>query len=672
MRDPRLAILIPTLLGLLGLFACDDGDDRRGGGEGEGEGEGAEGEGAEGEGAEGEGAEGEGAEGEGAEGEGAEGEGAEGEGEGEGAEGEGEGEGAEGEGAEGEGAEGEGSGPLAWLTADDAEPALPAATARTAGPDDWRDEVIYFIVTDRFVDGDPANNEAGLRDDGTPLHDRTKPQRYHGGDLPGILSKIDYLRKLGVTAVWMTPIVENVVEDDGRTGYAGYWTHDFTKVDRHLVPAAAAGSKEAGLAAYRDFVTAMHDAGLLVIQDIVVNHTGNLALYRIGGQEQWDPAYTDNCYGASAHLFVEDSSHAGAPWVTIGLRTKPPAPFDDPTYYHNCGRSDSLPKGDLNGLDDLATEKAEVRTALATIYGDWYASANVDGFRIDTVKHLEEDFWDDFANAIRTKVAASSPARKFLQFGEAYTFSHGEMAKFVTGERLDSLLNFELQPALKSVFAQDGPTSKLTTELANRALLRDGAIARAGSGGVSARDGAVNFLDNHDVARFLDDPKADGTKLFGALTYLYTTLGIPCIYYGTEANLEGITADGEGGRVDLEDYSTTGKRTFALMRRLAAIRKDNVALRRGGMEVMADTDGPGLFAFVRPSPTGNAGEHVFVLLNTGPAPVQPALSVGAWLADGDTVTNLLLASFGGEETVTIADGFLTTTVEAHGMKIFRK
>ena len=153
-----------------------------------------------------------------------------------------------------------------------------AAPGAATGPlhvpsPDWRDQVIYFVVTDRFADGDPHNNDQGAGEyragDGT---------RYNGGDLAGLLQHLPYIRGLGATALWITPPVANQWFDpwSDYTGYHGYWAENFDRVDRHL------GS----LADYQRLSSALHRAGMYLVQDIVVNHTGNFFAYRGG----WDPA----------------------------------------------------------------------------------------------------------------------------------------------------------------------------------------------------------------------------------------------------------------------------------------------------------------------------------------------------------------------------------------------
>jgi glycosidase len=547
-----------------------------------------------------------------------------------------------------------------WLVADRAPVALSAPQARHEGPDDWRDEVIYFVLTDRFRNGDPSNDEAGFRDDGTALHDPTKPMRYHGGDFAGLRQGIDYLRRLGATAIWVTPIVANVIEDAGRTGYAGYWARDFAKVDPHLISVADPHEVAAGRADWADLVADFHAAGLLVVQDIVVNHTGNLALYEIGGAEVWDPPPIAGCYGTGAHLFIDESSHAGEDWVAYGLRTRPAPPFDEPAWYHNCGRGESGTQVDLYGLDDIATEREDVRAAFVQIYGDWYEDARVDGFRMDTVRNVEPEFWSAFSPAIRARVRADQPARRFLQFGEAYDITHGTSAQYLEPDRLDALLNFEFQKAAVAVFVQGQSTARLTAELNGRQRLRATGLGQGGAE-LDAAAGALNFIDNHDLPRFLDVTGASDHRLRAALMYLLTTKGIPVLYYNSENAVKGTTRTAEAGRVDLPDLDTTGKLTFTLIRVFTTIRRDHVALRRGDLTVLEDRPAPGLFAFARH--TGDPAETVIVALNTSDQPIEETVDVSAWSSDGDVWSDQVTAAFGAQRTARVQAGTLTLTLD---------
>jgi len=520
-----------------------------------------------------------------------------------------------------------------------------------AGPD-WRDQIIYFIMVDRFLDGNPANNGSVAVGSGN--------NQWHGGDLAGIQSAITYITNLGATAIWITPIVQNVWEDAGWTGYHGYWAQDFTRIDPHFA---------SDVTEYRNFVQAMHDSGVLVIQDIVVNHMGNLLLYKIGGTPTWTPPYNSGGY---PRVWVADE-FSGQPWVTTGNRLKPStAPFNDLRSFHNHGEIanwDTYPEteqGDFAGLDDLKTEDPTVRDALIKVYQDWISWADIDGFRIDTVKHVNEDFWDYFAPLIRKHVL-SLTNKNFIQFGEVYIGSHSGTARYVQNNRLDSVLNFQFYYACRDVFASGGATSKLSLEINERKQyqratpINDGAQA-------SAQDLAVNFIDNHDVNRFMTEAGGNTNKLHAALSYLLTAWGIPCIYYNTEWAVSG---NADTGRVNLKSTNTTGNPTYTLIKTLSELRKTHTALRRGEVFVLKDSPGAGVFAFVRHM-AGQPDKDVFVILNSSGSDLTDTIPLSGYASDGQTLTNIYHSSGTLSGNITVSGGSITVTVPAYGMVVYKK
>jgi alpha-amylase len=561
---------------------------------------------------------------------------------------------------------------------DGGEPEV-APAQRVDGPEDWRDEILYFIVTDRFADGDSSNNGDAA------FFDRENHFKYHGGDLQGILDHVDYVKELGATAVWITPVVENVFalgsEPDVYTGYHGYSARNLDAVDPHL-----AGSMQE----YQDFVAAMHDSGLRVIQDVVVNHMGSVLKYAEG----WDPPFDPGGY---TRVFVdEEFPPETTPWVTTNNNQRPPqAPFDQLSSYHSFGRitdwADPEQKliGDFGTLDDLATERPEVRDALVETYRDWVILGGVDGFRLDTAVHVDETFWDAFSPAMREAVHEANEDGKFIQFGEVFDFSHASGSRYTQdGEgnpRLDSLLNFPLYDAIQAVFARGESTVRLTEELAARTALR-GTAADSGGAGLSAVDGAVNFIDNHDVLRFpdsvevSDDEETKREIMRSALAYILTANGIPCIYYNTENDMVGDPAlppdhmiKGDYARWDMPDFETEGKPTFDVIRDLSAMRKEHVALRRGAMEVLADdtsTDGngsplpAGTFVFTR-KVADQAAEEVIVFINNSVADVTHDVLVGT----DDELAEIYPAS---DVTHVPVNRRVTVEVPAHGIKLLKR
>lgn len=385
-----------------------------------------------------------------------------------------------------------------------------------------------------------------------------------------------------------------------------------------------------------------------MIQDIVVNHMGPLAYY----EEGWTPPYKNSGY---TRKFVDNYNSGHTELLK--------APFDKLEAFHNFGLINNYDdaiqctKGDLYDLPDLNTEAEEVREALTDAYKNW-ASLGVDGFRIDTAKHVEMDFWEYFCPKIRAAVGD----KNFLQFGEAWLGSHSELANYVGSSRFDSVLNYDLYFVMRTVFgnSKDAYHSNATKELTEELKRRDSYST------ASAGDLLVNFIDNHDNNRFLTDANGSLDRLWLALTYLMTTKGIPCIYYNTENNIQG---DTNTGRKDMPDFAVTNKRTFTLIRILAKIRKENVALRRGEIEVLKDSDSPGIFAFVRFN--GDQSENVFVLLNTSGQAINETINVSRYASEGAVLRNILYAEFGLVDSVTVANGAITMNVPAYSMKILK-
>ena len=559
-----------------------------------------------------------------------------------------------------------------WLKENTADITLSPPVARNGGAADWRDEIIYFIMTDRFADGDASNNVSGSN-----LFSLKNPAYYHGGDLKGIADHVDYLRKLGVTSVWISPVPSQVrsvgVAPGNYTGFTGYCSNDLSVVDSSLTSASDQTDPALREQYYKSFIDTMHANGILVIQDVVVNHMGEILKYSSSAPNSgWGPPFSSLGY---TRVFLEDEfPRAANQWILDEGKCKPAVfPFNLESSYNNYGQitdwssDDQVVKGDMANICDLNTGNADVRQALISIYQKW-AGLGVDGYRIDTMRHVEDGFWDVFPGQIR----AAAAGKKFLQFGEAFIESHQLEAKFTMdgsgNPRADSLLNFELYSRMQDVFADGEGTSSLTEELAHRKLLRQTAVA--GGANIDAFNGAINFIDNHDVNRFITAADGNAYKLRNALMYLLTAVGIPCIYYNTENETAG---NNDVGRKDMPDFSLTGKKTSALIQKLIKIRTDHIALRRGSMTVLKDSETAGIFAFARSM--GTSADTVFVLINTSDVPVNVYVPVVkdsvVFGTDGQVLENILYKEFGVSESAAIASGAITTEIGGYSMKIFK-
>jgi alpha-amylase len=512
--------------------------------------------------------------------------------------------------------------------------------------DFWQGQSIYQIITDRFYDGDPSNNNADGNFDPAGHSGRS----VHGGDFKGIEQKLDYIKALGATAIWISPIVLN---DRGEFhGYAGF---DFYKVDPQW------GS----LADLQHMVRAAHARGLLVIDDVVVNHGGFLL-------ESGDPGYPKFKYPpAGYNLRYRDAARQYPP--PFDLNAEHPALTD---LFHNNGAMEDfnnatqLELGSLSGLDDFRTESAYVRTQMTKIYEYWIEQAGFDGFRVDTVKHVEMPFWRTWCPAIRAFAAAHGKPG-FFMFGEVYDGSESKCGSY-TGTmgggpfKLDSVLDYPLYFRINSVFGRaDGNTKQLEDHYAAIAADYD----------PSAQMRLVTFLDNHDQPRFLSRDCANDNldRLKVALAFLYTARGIPCLYYGTEQAFDGridpfnredmFAGQFEWGPSSGDNFNMTHP-LFQLVAKLNNFRRLYPALQTGRhFNLWCNPNGPGLFAYARRLGT----QEIFVVFNTARTsqtlPGRPTI-----YPPGTRLVNLLDA----RETATVLAGSSTPplTLPATSAKIF--
>ncbi|GLQ21762.1 alpha-amylase family glycosyl hydrolase [Algimonas porphyrae] len=548
------------------------------------------------------------------------------------------------------------------------------------------DEIVYFMLPDRFENGDPTNDRGGVN--GTRLDhgfDPTAKGFYQGGDLKGLTSRLDYIQGLGVTAIWLGPIFKNKPVQGGpgqeSSGYHGYWITDFTKPDPHL-------GTEADLKA---FVDAAHARGLKVYMDIITNHTADVIAYR----ECHDPDYagpdkvTDGCkYRSIADYpfttdggpdgpaindgFLGDATHvqtpenfarlvnpnyAYTPYIPAGEEAvKHPAWLNDLQYYSNRGETtwsgESSLWGDFSGLDDLLTSHPVVVDGMIDIFQDWITDYGIDGFRIDTTRHVNPEFWLDFLPAMNEH-AASLGNPWFYQFGEVYDPDPGALARFTRVDGFDQVLDFGFQSAVFAVVSGQEPTARL-----NKMLRLDDVYGKTTWNGMTQ----PTFLGNHDMGRFSgmlkqtipgisQDELLARTKLGHGLMMFMR--GVPVIYSGDE---QGFVSDGNDqlAREPLfpsqtavyndNDLIGTDATTadsnfdqahplYRYIAEMAAIRQAHAAFRRGAMEtrlfeVGTNTDSSAgmnvrqfdaqtgtAFAFSRFDPV--TGQEYLVVINTG-------------------------------------------------------
>ena len=504
-------------------------------------------------------------------------------------------------------------------------------------------ERFYFLMADRFANGDTGNDTGGLT--GGPLQtglDPTDKGYYHGGDLRGLIQRLDYIKGLGTTAIWLTPSFKNrPVQgsgDDVTAGYHGYWITDFTQIDPHL------GTN----AELTELIDKAHAQGMKVFFDIVTNHTADVVSYAEGDYDYVskeaspytdvdDVAFDDADYAGADDFPAMDET--GFPYTPVvapeDADLKHPDWLNDPLNYHNRGNStfagESSTYGDFSGLDDLFTEKPEVVDGMEDIYRAW-VEFGVDGFRIDTVKHVNMEFWQSFGPAMQD-AADDAGNDDFFMFGEVFDGSPAFQSQYSTTGKLPATLDFGFQgravewvkgkagTGLRDLFADDD----WYTDLDSNAY------------------SLPTFLGNHDMGRaawMLGGRSEDAAvradvlaKVELANALMYLTRGQPITYYGDEQGFVGRGGD-KDARQDMfasqtaeynEDPMLTGARgararfdasapLYRHIKALAALRAAHPALADGAQVHRYASNDAGIFAFSRIA-RGSRTEYVVALNN---------------------------------------------------------
>ena len=544
-----------------------------------------------------------------------------------------------------------------------------AAMPVAASAQDYRarlpeDEVIYFMLPDRFENGDVANDRGGLTGDRLKTgYDPTSKAFFNGGDLKGVIKRLDYIQGLGATAIWLAPIFKNkpVQGPPGQesAGYHGYWITDFTRVDPHL------GTN----ADFKALVDAAHARGMKVYMDIVVNHTADVIQYRDcpgdcayrsiadypfsrrGGLNgaPINPGFLgDHVQTAENFARLTDMNFAYQPFVPKGEEhVKVPDWLNDVRYYHNRGNSfwkgESVVYGDFVGLDDVAAENPRVVSGFIDVFGKWIDDFGIDGFRIDTSKHVNSEFWQAFVPAMHARAKARG-IPNFHIFAEVMVdgTDTATLARYNRTDRYDTL-DFAFTWAVTGALDGKSGPEALGRLFDNDVLYRDGPDA--------ARQ-MPTFLSNHDIARFASNlrkrlPDATNDNLLARVrlghAMLFTLRGVPTLYAGDEQGFVGRGGDQDARQslfasqvaaynADplLGTTSTTAQANFnashPLYREIAALAKVRAAepaLRRGKTIVRAAGDKPGLFAVSRMLD----GREVLVVFNTATTPVDALVQV---------------------------------------------
>ncbi|MCX6943615.1 MAG: alpha-amylase family glycosyl hydrolase [Opitutales bacterium] len=494
-------------------------------------------------------------------------------------------------------------------------------------------QTVYFLLTDRFANGSTANDTGGYA--GGPDQtgfDPTRLSHYHGGDFAGLMAKLDYIKGLGATAVWVTPPFKNKPMQESTAGYHGYWILDFLQIDPHL------GSN----AEFAEFVRQAHARGLKVYMDIIVNHTADVIQYEGGnytyrpkkdfpyrdaqGRVLDDHAAAYNGLGDPA-AFPALSAVRSFPYVptvpAAEKNAKNPAWLNDVTLYHNRGNStfqgENAVYGDFGGLDDVFTEQPRVVQGFIDLFSEWL-KAGVDGYRIDTARHVNSELSQAFSPAIRARARALGRP-DFIQFGEVYNEAGDPavLSEFSTEVPLDATLDFGFFAAARKFVSQVGTASTLADFFARDDYYTDHD---------SNVHSTTTFLGNHDAGRFAyflqrDNPGASPAQLADLVKLghglMLLSRGQPVVYYGDEQGMIGRGGNDMQAREDMFASQTPDFKTapllgttrtgaddkfdpshpiYHLISRLDALRAAHPALRTGAMIPRATRE-TGLFAFSR-------------------------------------------------------------------------
>ena len=483
-----------------------------------------------------------------------------------------------------------------------------------AGSWDFRDETIYFVMTDRFVDGDEANNDI-YGDE----YRQGNLKYYQGGDFKGLIANLDHIRDLGFTTVWITP---PVMQPPGRymnfdgsydaAGYHGYWAWDFSKIDPHL---------ESEGASYADLIQAVHAKGMKVIQDVVTNH-GHGGY--VNPSVKW--------YGQKGQIF--------------GLGKMFDYNDDRQNWFHHSGPA-------IADLLDFNEDNPETVKWLVNIY-EGYQNMGVDAFRLDTIAWMKPEFWKFFTAEMHKN------RKDFFMFGEVWTNGDfnwlASYTNLAPGDPMNSAMSVLDMPGssmgawgqFETVF-KGGDYTRVDNVLKNDPKYKDATYL-------------VTFLDNHDKPRFngpgWDGSSATAEQYFDALNFYFTARGIPCVYYGTEVQMVGGSDPDNRRYLGAEGIKASKINPVYLhLKKLNAVRRASPALQKGVQARLYGSKDQ--YVFKREY----KGNSVFVFLNKDQNGATVTLGV---IPQGD-YTDL----YSGE-TFAVKKGRFSLNIPAHGVRALTK
>ena len=513
---------------------------------------------------------------------------------------------------------------------------------------DWSDQVIYFLLTDRFNDGDPSNNNQNAGE-----YDPKNYQKYSGGDIKGVIEKIPYLKELGVTTVWLTPVVSNQWWDpwSNNAGYHGYWAENFKEVDKHL----------GRLDDYKKLSAELHKNGMYLVQDVVCNHVGNYFRYN-GTFDKKDPSKNFEL-NTNAKPFYKPSQY---PFNLNDARV----PQERAAKIYNWTPSitdykdlEQKHKYQMSDLDDLNTDNKLVRKTLEDSFQYWIKEVGVDAFRVDTAAYVEHDFWG-FFNPSMERFAKGFGKQDFLIFAETWFNANPnsdegdwDSARYLGSKQkpeFNSIINFPMQNDVERVFGRGAPTSYLTYRI--NSLYSH----------YKKPERLVNFIDNHDMSRFLASYKKE--SLIQALTFIMTIPGIPSVYYGTEQGFKDTRASMFSSGVGSNGVEHFNKNSeyFKTIKKLISVRKQNPFFRKGRITVLKDSKiESGGFVYKVEDKTGTG----FVVFNTASTPVL--IDNLDTLAKEDDVLMPVFSYNSNPGVVKVSkNGLISMMLPAHSVEVF--
>ena len=499
------------------------------------------------------------------------------------------------------------------------------------------DDVVYSLVLDRFADGDPANNDPAKS---KGLYDRAKPRHYHGGDLQGVIDKFPYIKSLGVSAIWTTPVYDNYDRPDAKevypgvpetTGYHGYGVVDFYAVDEHL----------GDMAKLKEFVRKAHLSGFVVLQDQVVNHTSP---YHPWVSDPPTPTWLNGT--AENHL-----SNNGQKWTAMNPRA---------TYQTQRRNID----GWLNDiLPDLNQNEPEVVQYLTQNTLWWIAQTGIDSVRVDALASVPRTFWEKWGTALHREFPKVNVLGDVLDGNPALLsyFQGGRKGPDGVDPKIDTLNDRSLFYAVRNAFAQGQSLRQLSQVLAHDWLYPKPGVL-------------VSSLGLHDAGRFMSERGATPEGLKLAQAFLMTTRGTPLLYYGDELAMPGGAdpdnrKDFPGGFAgDTKNAFTPGGRSAAEndiwnhLAKLGEIRRQLEPLRRGRSLDLLDEDQQMAFARLTDK------DAVFVVFNNDTKPAEVNFDVS--MIKTLPANAALVDAMGKLGEIRVVNGSLKVVVPARAAGIF--